>query len=110
MRLPRLSGPGAGGSGVLRAAPALLVNLTRPGVLERYVDSMWPGLVVLNEVYPPPPAQAVEGMRRRGVAVHHLSGVAGWALPAFGGAYAGAIPCCAAHITEGLEVRIARLA
>jgi len=95
---------------VLRGKPALLVNLTWANVLEGWVEQMWTGLVVLNEVYPPPSTRCCDLICARGVKLYHLTGVAGAAIPSFPGAYAGGIPCCAADSTSDPEVLLARLA
>jgi hypothetical protein len=71
---------------------------------------MWPGLVVLNEVYPPPSTRCCERIRAKQVKLYHITGVAGAAIPPFPGAYAGGIPCCAADISSDPEVLLTRLA
>jgi hypothetical protein len=94
----------------VRGQSALLVNLTWADVLETWVDRMWPGLVVLNEVYPPPSTRCCERIRAKQVKLYHITGVAGAAIPPFPGAYAGGIPCCAADISSDPEVLLTRLA
>lgn len=94
----------------VRGKPALLVNLTWADVLEGWVEQMWPGLVVLNEVYPPPSTRCCDLIRAKGVKLYHLTGVAGTAIPSFPGAYDGGIPCCAADRASDPEVLLARLA
>jgi len=94
----------------VRGNAALLVNLTWADVLEGWVDEMWPGLVVLNEVYPPPSIRCCDRIRVKGVKLYHLTGVAGTAIPPFPGAYAGGIPCCAADGASDPEVLLAPLA
>ncbi|HEY4086589.1 MAG TPA: hypothetical protein VGM43_11660 [Bryobacteraceae bacterium] len=94
----------------VRGKAALLVNLTWADVLEGWVEQMWPGLVVLNEVYPPPSTRCCHLIRVKGVKLYHLAGVAGTAIPPFPGAYAGGIPCCAADSAGDPEILLARLA
>jgi hypothetical protein len=93
----------------VRGNAALLVNLTWADVLEGWVEQMWPGLVVLNEVYPPPSMRCCDLIRMKGVKLYHLTGVAGTAIPPFPGAYAGGIPCCAADSISNPQVLLARL-
>lgn len=93
----------------LSAERAILVDVTRAGSLDDYVDKLWPGLIILNEVYPPPPRAKVELIRERGVRMYHLAGVEAWAFPSFPGPYAGGVPCCAAKASQELSVRVLRL-
>lgn len=76
--------------------PGLVVDVSRNGVLEQYAELICPGSVVLNEVYPEADAETVAKLKRRGVRYFHLQGVKGQSWPAFPGAYAGAVPFCAA--------------
>jgi hypothetical protein len=93
----------------LHGERAILVNLTWADVLETYVDRMWKGLVVLNEVYPPPSRLCVQAIGDRGASVHHLAGVEGFAAPPFPGVYSGGVPCCAASTSADLKVLVVRL-
>ena len=83
----------------LHGRPALLVNVANRHALHQHLDRLWPGLTVLNEVYPEPDQAVLTALGQRGISVHHVAGVAGKAFPPFPdayAAYAGAIPCCAA--------------
>ncbi len=80
----------------LRGRPALLVNVANRGALHKVRDSLWPGMTVLNEVYPDPPRRLVEHLTEHQIAVHHVVGIRGGSIPRLPGAYRGAIPCCAA--------------
>ena len=94
----------------LRGRPAVLLDVSRAGVLERYVDTLWPGLVLLNEVFPAPSPGFVRRVRQKGVRVFHLAGVAGRIHPPLPHGYEGAIPCCAAFpSTEPPDVRLVEL-
>ncbi len=84
----------------LRGTPTLLVDLARPGALAEHLDVLWPGLVVLNEVFPEPSRQDVARFAKRGVALWHIAGVPGEVRPPLPGGYSGAVPCCAAHDPE----------
>ncbi len=81
----------------LGGAPALMLDISRARVLERYVDQLWPGMVVLNETFPEPPRRVQRAVAERGVDLYHLSGVAGRITPPLPFGYAGAVPCCARH-------------
>ncbi|HLH31672.1 MAG TPA: hypothetical protein VKY31_10755, partial [Terriglobia bacterium] len=88
---------------------AIVVNLTWADVLETYLDQLHDGMVILNEVYPPPLPLTVRAIKERNVRVYHLAGVEGSAFPAFPDAYAGGVPCCAARMSPDLRVRVVRL-
>lgn len=79
-----------------RGRPLVVVNLSRSGALSEYLGHFWPGVVVLNEVYPEPVRDELARLERNGVTCHHIAGVAGGAWPPFPRAYRGGIPCCAA--------------
>jgi len=87
----------------------LLVNIADNGALDEYVPKLWPGTVVLNEVYPEPKAATVERLKRFGCACYHIQGVKGHALPLFPHAYRGAIPCCSAWMAEQMKVVLLRM-
>lgn len=87
--------------------PAILIDVSRKGVLETRLPTLWKGLVVLNEVFPEPNIGVVNYLRDRGIPVYHVVGVRGWALPSFPYGYAGGIPCCAA-IQDNNPVSIIR--
>ena len=82
--------------------PTLIVNISRRDVMERYVDLLWRGVVVLNEVYPECSAEGLARLRDKGVRYFHIQGVRGWSIPRFPGAYQGAVPCCAASAANAL--------
>jgi hypothetical protein len=79
-----------------RGRPVLVINLTKSGALAEYADRLWPGAIVLNEVYPEPAAREIATLEGCGVKCYHIIGVAGQAWPPFPRAYRGGIPCCAA--------------
>lgn len=84
----------------LRGQPAIVVNISRREVIDAYVEQLWNGVVVLNEVYPECSDETLARFKSKGVRYFHLQGVKAWSVPTFPGAYAGAIPCCAASATE----------
>lgn len=75
--------------------PAVIVNLTKSGALSDYASAFWPGVIVLNEVYPEPSATEIAALEERGAACYHIVGVEGEAWPPFPRAYRGGVPCCA---------------
>lgn len=75
---------------------ALVLNVSRSQVLEKYVEILCPGCVVLNEVYPEVETHTLVRLAQRGVRYVHLQGVHGLTWPSFPGAYCGAVPLCAA--------------
>lgn len=90
-----------------RGRPLVVVNLSRSDALTDYLGHFWPGVVVLNEVYPEPVPTELAQLERNGVTCHHIAGVAGGAWPPFPRAYRGGIPCCAAlPLAAGEEVDV----
>lgn len=83
---------------------ALLVNVAGRHALAEHLDRLWPGLTIINEVYPEPSPALLEQLQARGIDVHHIVGVKARAFPPFPAAYAGAIPCCAAWPSPGAQV------
>jgi hypothetical protein len=92
--------------------PAILLNASRRGALESYLPFLWPGIVILNEVYPEPSAEEIQKAEMKGVEIYHISGIKAWAWPKYPYAYKGGIPCCSSHLPqreEDYEVLIAKL-
>jgi hypothetical protein len=77
-------------------SPLIVINLAKSGALAEYATHFWPGVVVLNEVYPEPGAAELAVLETCGAECFHVVGVAGTAWPPFPRAYRGGIPCCAA--------------
>lgn len=84
----------------LQGSKTILVNISRGNAIDDYIPLFWPGLTVLNEVYPECSSDALKRMKALGVRYFHLRGVEGWSFPSFPGAYAGAVPCCAASAVD----------
>ncbi len=95
--------------GHLSDQPAILLNITRNHALADYVDQLWPGTVVINEVYPEPSPELLQCLRRKDCPCYHVVGVKALALPPFPAAYRGAIPCCAAWNAPQMQVVVRRL-
>ena len=93
----------------LRGQRVVVVNITLNGAINEYLDLMWPGTVVLNEVYPEPVPEVVARLAAKNCPVYHIAGVAGYAMPSFPEAYAGAIPCCAAWASPDLQAVVTKL-
>lgn len=85
-----------------RGHPLLLINISRRDVMERYVDLLWDGVVVLNEVYPECSSQGIKQIKEVGGRYFHIQGVKAWSIPRFPGAYEGAVPCCAASAANAV--------
>lgn len=95
-----------------RGQPAVVVNLTKSGALLEYARELWPGAIVLNEVYPEPSAAEIAELQARGASCYHIVGVEGKAWPPFPRAYRGGIPCCASlpfSPDDPIPILIARL-
>lgn len=84
----------------------VLVNITVRKELEKYIDRLWPGVVVVNEVYPEPSPAAVARLKSQGCQCYHIAGVQARAFPSFPLAYRGGIPCCAAWDSPEVEARV----
>jgi hypothetical protein len=96
-----------------RGHSAVIVNLTKSGALLEYARDLWPGVIVLNEVYPEPSAAEIAELEARGASCYHIIGVEGRAWPPFPRAYRGGIPCCASlpfSPDDPIPILIARLA
>jgi hypothetical protein len=76
---------------------ALLVDVSRGGVLRQYLSQLWPELLILNEAFPEPPLAVLRPLLDKGLRVFHLSGVEGRVIPSLPFGYAGSVPCCAIH-------------
>ena len=88
----------------LEGQRVIVVNITLNNALADYVDDVWPGTVVINEVYPEPSRDVLDRLKRTGCACYHVVGVKAVALPSFPAAYRGAIPCCAAWPSHDMKV------
>lgn len=86
--------------------PLILLNLTRQGILQKYIPLLWSQCLILNEVYPEPSRQELEMLRDKKVHCYHIVGVRAKAWPAFPRAYRGGIPCCAALDTNSGDLII----
>ena len=85
----------------LHGTRCLILDCSRKGVIETYANQMWPGMVLLNEVFPRPSRHVVDLLSEKGVECWHLSGLAGSVVPPLPHGYENAVPCCAAHGASG---------
>jgi hypothetical protein len=51
-----------------------VLNLTKKGALSEYIPYFWPGVVVLNEVYPEPGKSEVAAIQAKGGCCYHIAG------------------------------------
>ena len=85
----------------MKGEPAVLLNITKKGALGSYTPYIWPGVVVLNEVYPEPNGKEVAEIKTMGASCYQIIGVKGKAWPKFPRGYEGGIPCCASFLPDG---------
>lgn len=93
----------------LEGKQAILINVASKHALRQYLDKVWAGLTLLNEVYPEPSTIEVEVFDRYGNKAYHVVGVRAQSWPSFPKAYAGGIPCCAGWPCDELEAIVRRL-
>lgn len=93
----------------LKGTKTILVNLSRNDVLDKYVSELWRGVVILNEVYPPPRRTTRENLASAGVPVWHLVGLQAKSFPPFPAAYNGGIPCCAGMLRHEMRILLRQL-
>jgi hypothetical protein len=90
----------------LQGREAILINLTKKHALKSYLALFWKELVLLNETYPEPAKDEIEKLSKIGSPVFHVVGIKAVSMPSFPKAYRGGIPCCAARISENMEVLV----
>ena len=87
----------------------IVVNITLNNAIENYLDVIWPGTVVINEVYPEPDPTTLKKLSAKNCCCYHVVGVDAMAIPSFPSAYRGAIPCCAAWPSPMMKVVVRKL-
>ena len=92
----------------LRGRRVIVVNTSLSHALDNYLEVLWPGTVVINEVYPEPTPRILEKLRTRNCSFYHIVGVNATAVPPFPAAYKGAIPCCAAWPSPHIKILVRR--
>ena len=93
----------------LRGQQGIVVNVSRNAILTDYLDQLWSGLILVNEVYPEPSRCELDALERKSIPAYHVVGAKALALPPFPKAYQGGIPCCAALMNDDMEVLVRRL-
>lgn len=93
----------------LKEGRAIMINISGSHALSGYTSMFWPGLVLLNEVYPAPGEDELKPITEKGCSAYHVVGIEGKAYPSFPHAYNGGIPCCAARISEDMQVIVKKL-
>ncbi len=88
---------------------AVLIDVSRKGVLESRIDQLWSDITILNESFPEPDQDIVKILNRKGITVYHVAGVKATAFPPFPYGYAGGIPCCAAIREKKMKSLIKKL-
>lgn len=88
---------------------AILIDVSRKGVLESRMEELWSNLTILNESFPEPESDVVEILNKKGIQVYHVVGVKAKAYPSFQYGYAGGIPCCAANRQKNMNALVRKL-
>jgi hypothetical protein len=88
----------------------LLVDVSRRGILETYLDHLPKQVVLLNEVFPEPSERVRERLKSLAVTAYHLAGVSANVYPELPLSYRNAVPCCAMHADAGSSPVLKRLA
>jgi hypothetical protein len=88
----------------------LLVDVSRHGALEKHLDLLPAGSIVVNDVFPEPDRRVLELLRARRIGLVHLSGVKAKVVPPLPHGYLGAVPCCAIHAPDSADLVLQRLA
>ena len=94
----------------LGAVSMILVDVSRHGVIQRHIQELPEGTVVLNEVFPEPSRDVVKQLKSRNIAAYHIAGVKAEVFPSLPHGYRNAVPCCAIHSDEIGELVLTRIA
>jgi hypothetical protein len=93
-----------------RPISIILVDVSRHGVIQRYIPELPVGTVVLNEVFPEPSRDVVAQLKNRKIVAYHIAGVKAKVYPSLPLGYKNAVPCCAIHSEEIGEPVLTRIA
>ena len=88
----------------------MLVDVSRHGVIQRYIHELPEGTVILNEVFPEPSRDVVKQLKNRKIVAYHIAGVKAEVYPSLPHGYKNAVPCCAIHSDEIGELVLTRIA
>jgi len=94
----------------LSSTNILLVDVSRYGAIQRYLDEMPPGTVVLNEVFPEPSSDVLSEFKNKNIMAYHIAGVTADVYPSLPLGYGNALPCCAIHSSNMGEPILKRIA
>jgi len=94
----------------LRPISLMLVDVSRHGVIQRYIPELPAGTIVLNEVFPEPSQDVVALLKSRKIVAYHLAGVKAEVYPSLPLGYRNAVPCCAVHSDDVCELVLTRIA
>jgi hypothetical protein len=89
---------------------ALVVDVSRVGAIDRYIDELPEGTVILNEVFPEPSREVLAEIKNRHFATYHIAGVPANVYPSLPLGYRNALPCCAIHCGEVGDPILERIA
>ncbi|MEH2076811.1 MAG: hypothetical protein V7K57_20825 [Nostoc sp.] len=64
---------------------------------------------MVNEVYPEPTGEELNKLITQGNRAYHIVGINADAYPPFPKAYKGGIPCCAARLSDEMDVIIRKI-
>jgi hypothetical protein len=78
----------------------LVIDVSRHGVIDRYVKELPEGSVVLNEVFPEPRREVLAQLKKKLIATYHIAGVTAQVYPPLPLGYENALPCCAIHSAD----------
>jgi hypothetical protein len=88
----------------------LLVDVSRHGVIQRYVPEIPNDAVVLNEVFPEPSREVLTELTNRNIITYHIAGIVADVYPSLPLGYKNALPCCAIHSSDMPEPVLKRIA
>lgn len=94
----------------LGAVSMILVDVSRHGVIQRYIHELPKGTVILNEVFPEPSRDVLKQLKSRNIVAYHIAGVKAEVYPSLPHGYRNAVPCCAIHSDEIGELVLTRIA
>lgn len=106
---PKDNGRGTPWPSHLEGTPLVVVNIANTEAISNYLGVMWPGTIVLNEVYPEPTKEILSEIADKQGVCYHVVGVKACAFPAFPMAYEGAIPCCTGWPSPELKAVVKKL-
>lgn len=89
--------------------PLIILNLSRNGVLAEYVNLVWRGVYVLDDVYPEANVETRAFLKSNGAVYFHIAGIRARSFPNMIGAYKGVMPFCAVSFWQGKDWTLAQI-